>query len=182
MSASAENHSATEQGAALDRVAALSTGTKLMVGAGALLFLDLFLTWQTLELEFGRGQTVTRALDGWDFWGLLIGVLTLALLAVVIVRQTEAEVMLDARWDVLPLALGTVVLALTVVKSVRDAESAWPSYLGIVLAGVVVVGAFLEWLQSRASEAPAPWQAQAASPADSTAIADRASDETRARW
>jgi hypothetical protein len=165
----------------LDRIAALSIGTKLMLGAGALLFIDLFLTWQTLELEFGRGQTVTRALDGWDFWGLLIGLLTLALLTVVVVRQTEAEVMLEPRWDLVPLALGTVTLALTVVKSVRDAESAWPSYLGIVLAGVVVVGAFLEWFGNRSDESPVQ-QWQPARATEGSTLAERGSDEPTARW
>lgn len=166
----------------MERIAAFSLGTKLMVGGGTLLFLDLFLTWQTLELDFGGGNTVTRALDGWDFWGLLIGLLTLALLAVVIVRETDAEAMLEPRWDVLPLALSTVVLALTVVKNVRDAESSWASYAGILLAGVVVAGALLEWYRNRSDESGAQlWQPQPARAGEPASFADRSSDDS-ARW
>ena len=166
----------------MERIAALPTGTKLVLGAGALLFIDLFLTWQSMEVDFGGGVQVTRGLDGWDFWGLLIGLLTLALLTVVLIRESEAELMLEARWDVVPLVLASVILLLTIVKNLRDAASAWPSYLGIALAVVVVAGALLEWLRNRSDESPvqAMWQPQPAGPSESSSITtERRSDEPR---
>jgi hypothetical protein len=166
----------------LDKFAALPTGTKLVLVAGVLLFFDLFLTWQSVEVDFGGGNTVSRGLDGWDFWGLLIGLLTLALLAVVIIRETESEVMLEARWDVVPLALACVIFAMAIVKNIRDEASAWPSYLGIALAGVMIAGAAIEWARNRSDESPvqAQWQPQPAGPSDASPIAtDRRSDEPR---
>ena len=43
-----------------------------MLVAAALLVVDLFLTWQSLEVDFGPPGTATSLLDGWDAWGLLI--------------------------------------------------------------------------------------------------------------
>jgi hypothetical protein len=166
----------------MERFAALPTGTKLVLVASVLLFFDLFLTWQSVEVDFGGGNTVSRGLDGWDFWGLLIGLLTLALLAIVIIRETESELMLEARWDIVPLAISSVILAMAIVKNIRDEASAWPSYLGIAFAGVMVAGTFIEWVRNRSEESPAQsqWQPQPAGPSDASPIAtDRRSDEQR---
>ena len=59
----------------MERFKALSTGPKLLLVATPLLFASLFFTWQKLEVDFGRAGRAEALLDGWDFWGLLIGLL-----------------------------------------------------------------------------------------------------------
>jgi hypothetical protein len=168
----------------LDKIAALPTGTKLVLGAGVLLFLDLFLTWQSLPVDYGR-FTVTRGLDGWDFWGLLIGLLTLALLAVVILQQMEFEEFeFDGRWDLVPLGLGGLILLLTLGKNLGDSHSTVQSYVGVVLASVVAVGAYLDWSRTRSGEVPvhSAWRPQPAGPSESSAVRERKTDETQSKW
>jgi hypothetical protein len=81
-----------------------------------------------------------------------------------------------------PLAISSVILAMAIVKNIRDEASAWPSYLGIAFAGVMVAGTFIEWVRNRSEESPAQsqWQPQPAGPSDASPIAtDRRSDEQR---
>lgn len=134
---------------ALSRLGALRRGTKLVLAAGGLLFVDLFLTWQKLELDFGD-SVVTASLDGWDAWGVLIGLITLVLLAVVAFREVERENLYEGPWEQLALLLGCLVLLLVLVKNATDAESAWASYLGVVLAVGIALGAYLDWSDARA--------------------------------
>jgi hypothetical protein len=134
------------RGIAVGRIRELSLGMKLVLACGTLLFFSLFLTWQNLEVDFGSSGTGTLLLDGWDALGLLVGMLTLGLLAlVVVVYVSDVEISPDLEWELLILALATAILALVVIKNLTDRDSAWASYLGIVLAGVVFAGAFLEW-------------------------------------
>jgi hypothetical protein len=133
----------------MSRIAALSTGTKLVLGAGLLLLVDLFLTWQAVPVDFGRNGEVTKSLDGWDFWGLVIGLLTLVLLAITAIREYDYELGSDPRWDRITFALGVLVLAVAVLKNLRDSDSTWASYLGVLLAALVAVGTYLDWSRPR---------------------------------
>lgn len=137
---------ASPSGAAVGRIRELSLGLKLVLACGVLLFFSMFLTWQNLEIDFGPAGTATQMLDGWDAFGLVIGMLTLGLLAtVVIVYASDVEVSDDFAWEMLTLVLASSILALVVVKNLTDRNSAWASYLAVVLAAGIVVGAFLEW-------------------------------------
>lgn len=127
----------------MERIASLSKGTKLMLASGSLLFFDLFFTWQNLRQQYGR-YDVTARLDGWDRWGLLLGLLTLALLTIVTLRETDVELSPDVPWNRIVLGLAAGMLVVAALKNLTDADSAWASYLGVVLAGVALAGAYLE--------------------------------------
>jgi hypothetical protein len=138
--------------ALLGKLKGLSTGSLVMVVGGVVLFFTLFLTWQTLEVTYvGTGKVPTPQ-DGWDVWGLLIGLGSVALVSLVIAfHGTEVEIVPGLRWQTLVLGLGIVIFAFTVVKNLTDADSAWASYLGLALAALVAVGAYLEWARRRLS-------------------------------
>jgi hypothetical protein len=136
----------------MERIAALSTGTKLMLGSGALLFVDLFVTWQNVPQRFGGKFDVTASLDGWDRLGLVLGLVTLGFLTLVVVRETDAELSPDVPWNRITFALAAIAFAVAVLKNVTDANSAWGAYAGVVLAALVLVGAYLE----RDKPAPEP--------------------------
>jgi hypothetical protein len=137
----------------MGRIKALSNGSKLVLLAAVALFLNLSLTWQKLEVDFGPGVVRgERLLDGWDAWGLLIGVLTIVLVVLVVILQlTDVEVSPDVPWDRIVYGLAGAVFALTLVKNLTDAGSTLASYVGVVLAGLVVVGCALDRREARAA-------------------------------
>jgi hypothetical protein len=141
---------AAPQEAMVERLRSLSRGELIMLVAAGLLLVDLFLTWQNLRVDFNAQGTATSPLDGWDAWGLLIALTSLALIAaVVVVYATEVEVPEDVRWELWILAAAAALFGLTLVKNLTDADSAWASYVGVVLAGAVLYGAFVDWVPTR---------------------------------
>ena len=137
----------------MDRITSLSTGSKIVLGCGVLLFFSLFFTWQNLAVDFGRAGVATLTLDGWDFWGLLIGLLAVGIVAlVVVVHATEIEVSEDIPWEGVMLGLGGSIFGLAILKNLTDAYSAWMSYFGLALAAGVVAGAYLDWSRERGWE------------------------------
>ncbi len=137
----------------MDRIKGLSTGSKIVLGCGMLLFFSLFFTWQNLQVDFGRAGIATLTLDGWDFWGLLIGLVTMTVVTlVVVVHATEIEVSEDVPWEGVILVLAGALLGLAILKNLTDAHSAWMSYLGLALAAGVVVGSYLDWSRERVWE------------------------------
>jgi hypothetical protein len=134
---------------AVRRIKGLSPSSKIVLGGCVLLFFSLFLTWQNLEVDYGRAGTGTQLLDGWDLFGLLIGMLSLGLLLlIVVVRMSDVDVSADFPWELLTLVVASTILGLVVLKNLTDRDSAWVSYLGLVLAAGVVAGAFLDWSQA----------------------------------
>jgi hypothetical protein len=127
----------------MERIAALSTGTKLTLASGSLLFLDLFFTWQNLPQRFGKFE-VTASLDGWDRVGLALGLVTLGLVTLTVIRLTEAELSPDVPWNGISLGLSALALVLAVLKNLSDAHSAWAAYAGVVFAALTLVGAYLD--------------------------------------
>lgn len=138
----------------MERMAALSTGTKLIVASSTLLFFDLFLTWQDLPRRFGRKFQVVESLDGWDRVGLVLGLLTVALLALVLLRQADVELSPDVPWNWITLGLAGLVLTMAALKNLTDDHSAAAAYAGVVLAVFIAVGAFLD--RDRPAPEPKP--------------------------
>ena len=131
------------------RIADFGLGTKILLGAGALLLVSLFLTWQAIPVDFGKNGTVSRGLDGWDFWGLVMALATLAVVILAVAREHDDDLAFDPRVTRIVLALGCFVFVAAVLKNVRDSDSTWASYLGVLLAGLVAVGAYLDFSHER---------------------------------
>ncbi len=137
----------------MDRIKGLSTGSKIVLGCGILLFFSLFFTWQNLHVDFGQAGIATLTLDGWDFWGLLVGLVTLTVITlVVVVHATEVDLSEEIPWEGLILALAGAVFGLVLLKNLTDADSAWMSYLGLALSAGVVAGSYLDWSRERVWE------------------------------
>ena len=135
---------------------ALPRGTQLILVAGPLFLISLFFTWQQIEVDYGRAGVAKMPLDGWDVWGLLLALLVLAtIVLVVLVHLTDVDMSDGVPWTTVILALGVAVFAVAVIKSLTDAGSTLPSYAFVGLAGVVAVGACLDWAAARRSERPA---------------------------
>lgn len=128
----------------------LSLGTKLVLLAGPILFVSLFFTWQQLRVDYGPAGVAELPQDGWDVWGLAVGLLTIAIVTIVALRRlTEVEMSGDVPWERLTFGLGVGAFALVVLKSLTDADSTWTSYVFAAVAGVLAAGTYLLWTETR---------------------------------
>jgi len=102
----------------MDRIKGHSTGSKIVLGCGILLFFSLFFTWQNLQVDFGHAGIATLTPDGWDFWGLVVGLVTLTVITlVVVVHATEVDLSEEIPWEGLILALAGALLGLVLLKN-----------------------------------------------------------------
>jgi hypothetical protein len=139
----------------MERVKSLSRGPKLVLVAGPLLFVSLFLTWQKVEVDFGPAGRANYHLDGFDVWGLQIALLVVAVVSlIVVVHLTDTVLPEDVPWNKVIFALGNAVFFVTLVKNVTDAGSTWTSYVFLLFAALVAVGSYLSWSEARAPEPP----------------------------
>jgi len=139
----------------MKRFLALSLGTKLVVVAGPALFLGLFFTWQQLRVDYGPAGVAELPQDGWDAWGLLVGILTITTVTLVVLRRlTEVELSEDVPWERIVLGLGLATFGLVVVKNLTDADSTLASYVFVAVAGALAVGTYLVWAEGRAEGSP----------------------------
>jgi hypothetical protein len=138
------------RGLAVERMKELSWGAKLVLAGGLLLFFSLFLTWQNLEVVYPGTGTGTQMLDAFDALGLVVALLTLGLVTLVVIAKfADVDVSPDVAWELYALILSVAILGLVVAKNLTDRDSAWASYLGLILAVAIVVGAYLDWAHSR---------------------------------
>jgi hypothetical protein len=130
----------------MDRISALSRGAQIMLVAGVLLFISLFLPWQDFDLggladELG----VDASFNAWHgFWGWMLGLLTIVLLAWLVVRIAAVDIPLPVSSAMLAGLLGTLILFFAVIKNLVDDESTIWSYIGVLLAIAVAYGAWMQ--------------------------------------
>jgi hypothetical protein len=141
----------------MDQLKGLSLGRKLVLGGGALLFVDTFLPWQSFSV--GPFSASRNAWHG--FWGVLLCLLTIVLLAWVAARAFGVALPANVPDGLVTLGLGVVIVLFAVLKNLTDDFSAWASYVGIVLAAAVAVGA---WLLFQESGEALPKRAPASAP------------------
>jgi hypothetical protein len=126
----------------MDRFNALGRGAQIMLVAGVLLLISLFLPWQ----DFGDlGVEVT-----WSGWhgavGVILGLLTIALVAWMIVRLLAMDLPLPISPAMTSAILGGLVALFGIIKLlsiIGDEQTFW-AFIGTILAILVGVGAWLE--------------------------------------
>jgi len=147
----------------------------MLVGA-LLLFIDLFLPWQ----DFGGGIADEFGIDatfsGWrGFAGVVLGLLTVVLLAWIAVRLASVNIPLPVSTAMTAALIGTLILIFAVIKILTilgDESTIW-SWIGLVLAIAIAVGAFqtvqeaggVETLKSEIPNRPASSPSGASTPA-----------------
>ena len=130
----------------MDRFNALGRGAQLMLFGGVLLLIDLFLPWQDFDVggiadELG----VDASFSGWrGFTGVVLGLLTIVLLAWLIVRLGAVNIPLPVSTAMSAAVIGTLILIFAVIKILTilgDEATIW-AWIGLALAIVIAVGAF----------------------------------------
>jgi hypothetical protein len=103
----------------MDRLKALGRGTQLMFIASVLLLIISFFNWQEVSFDLGP-------------------------IARVAARMAAVDVPIPLSFATTSFVLGVLIAVLTIVKNLTDNYSTWASYVGVVLAILVAVGAWLE--------------------------------------
>jgi len=128
----------------MERFNALSRGLQVMLVGSLLLLIDLFLDWQHVEVKFGGTTLGEGGVSGWHGVGVIVGILTIILLAWLLVRLAAVDVNLPVSDAMTGALLGFLILLFTVVKFFVDNEFRhWPAWVGLILAIVIAVGAWL---------------------------------------
>lgn len=130
----------------MERFNALGRGAQIMLVSGLLLFISLFLPWQDFDVggladEFG----VDATFSGWRGIGVIVGILTIALVAWLIVRLASVDMRLPVSTAMVAAVLGALILVFTVIKllTIIDDEATIWAWIGLILAVAVAVGAFM---------------------------------------
>lgn len=129
----------------MERFNALSRGSQIMLIAGVLLLIDTFLAWQRVEVL----DVVAASASAWNgFWGVMLGLLTIALLAWLVTRLLEVDLPLPVSDALLGAALAALILLFALVKILADDFTALWAYVGLVLAAIIAIGAWLNVQES----------------------------------
>jgi hypothetical protein len=125
----------------MDRFNALGRGAQIMLVAGVLLLIDTFLPWQ----DFDVGGVDIVSWNAWrGFLGVVLGLLTIALVVWLVLRVMDVALPLPISGAMIAAILGGLVLVFAVIKNLNDEESTLWSYLGVLLAIAIAVGAWME--------------------------------------
>lgn len=123
----------------------------LVLGAFFMFIITLF-AWQAVTVGH---LTYTR--NAWHgFWGVILGLMTIVFLVNAAGQARVVEFKLPFPHSLLSIALAPAILVVAVIKTLADHNSAWASYLGVVLAGVITFAAWYARNEERAGKGPAP--------------------------
>ena len=142
----------------MDKISELSRGTQIMLASAVLLLIDMFFKWQKVSYDFGTvSGSVGRS--GWHgFWGVVLGLLTVAAIVWLVLRIVQPDLVAAIPSGTAALALGALILLFAVVKNLVDDYSAWPAYVGVVLAAGTAVGGWLIAQESGGTSSAMAWR------------------------
>jgi hypothetical protein len=136
----------------MERFNALGRGMQLMLVGGVLFLIDLFLPWQKYNgpfadaIEAAGGDISRTAFHGFGGW--LLTLLTLVLLAWIVARMAAVEIPIPVSAAMTAAVLAFLIFAIAVLKSLVDDYSGWASWVGVILALVIAVGAWMQIQES----------------------------------
>jgi hypothetical protein len=131
--------------------AAWSRGTKVLLIAGLVLFIDSFLDWQ--QVSFGP---VTAGLNMWHGIGILAGLLVILMLLweLAQVAGVTSQLTLPVSTAIISVALAAATALFTIIKFfVADTARHWPAWIGLILAIAIAIGGWLKFTESPATAA-----------------------------
>jgi hypothetical protein len=133
----------------MEQLTGLPTSRKLILGAGALLFVDSFFAWQKVEVKIAGVTAVSAKANAWHgFWGVLLCLMTIAVVAWVAARAFGVALPANVPDGLVTLALGVLIFVFAVLKNLTDDYSAWGSVVGIILAAVIAFGSWRAFQES----------------------------------
>jgi hypothetical protein len=126
----------------------MSTASKILIGAGILYLIDLFLPWQSVDLGLGLGSISANGMDG-------IGVLNILLVLALLVWEGlwafAANVKITAPRALISAGLAGAIVVFTILKIIIDNEAiAIFAWIGLILALAIGYGGWMRWQEHQA--------------------------------
>ena len=124
----------------MERFNALGRGAQLMLAAGVLFLISTFFNWQ--EVDIGPVEAGQSAWHG--FWGVVMGLLAIVLVAWLIARVAGIDIPLPVSAVLISAVLAVLIFVFALIKVLTDDFVSTWAWIGLVLAALIVVGAWLE--------------------------------------
>jgi hypothetical protein len=120
-------------------ISKLSHGAKLIIGGTVAFLIVSIFNWQSADLGI---VSVGRSM--WHGWGVLAGLLAIALLVWEVIRLANINVSMPVTPAMTSAALAVLLAIFTVIKFLADNEfrTFW-AWLGLIIAIAIVVGAWM---------------------------------------
>jgi hypothetical protein len=129
----------------MERFNALGRGGQLMLVSSVLLLIVSFFHWQEIDYDLGPLGSGSAGVSAWDdLGGILMGILTIVLIARIVARLAAVDVPIPVSFALTSAVLAFLIFAIALIKNLTDDYSTFWSYIGVVLAFLVAVGAWLE--------------------------------------
>jgi hypothetical protein len=130
----------------MERFNALGRGAQIMLVGSVLLLIDTFFNWQEVSIEF-LGTKASSGVSAWHgFWGVVMGLLAIVLIAWLVARLAAVNVPVPP--SLTGAVLAFLIFAFALIKNLADDYSTFWSYLGVGLAALIAVGGWLQVQES----------------------------------
>ena len=127
----------------------MSTASKILLGAGILYLIDLFLPWQRACVD-AFGVSACGSQNGIAGLGILNLLLVIALLAWE--GMAIAGVNINAPRALVSAGIAAGIVLFTILKIVVDSEAIYLfAWIGLILALVIGYGGWMRWQEHQAS-------------------------------
>ena len=135
----------------------LSTGRQVLLVGGLLLFIDLFFQWQQVCASITGFGRHCAGVSGWHGIGVLVGLLTIALLvweAIGAFNVDLGDALRNVPTTLVSVALAAAVALFGIIEFLTHNEFRhWPAWLGLILSIVIAVGGYLRFTEAPATAA-----------------------------
>jgi hypothetical protein len=124
----------------------MSTASKILLGAGILYLIVLFLPWQSVDLGLGLGSVSASGMEGIGIINLLLAIALIAWEGMAI-----AGVDIKAPRALVSAGLAGGIVLFTLLKIIVDSEFiAIFAWIGAVLAAAIGYGGWMRWQEHQA--------------------------------
>lgn len=104
----------------MERFNALGRGMQLMLVAGVLLLISTFFNWQEVEFDLGPLGSGSAGQNAWNgFWGVVMGLLTIVLVAWLIARLAAVEIPLPVSAAMVGAVLAVLIFLFALIKNLE---------------------------------------------------------------
>jgi len=133
----------------MERFNALGRGMQLMLIGAVLLLISTFFHWQEIDFDLGPLGEGSAGQNAWHgFWGYAMGLLTIVLIAWIVARLAAVDIPIPVSAAMTGAVLAFLIFAFALIKNLADDYSTFWSYIGVALAALIAVGAWMQIQES----------------------------------